>query len=569
MTNASTPPTTVRTPRAKRVSRACDYCRKKRLKCTPNQRPCLNCQLYHAECTSNDRRRRPVTQIARRGDESVHSAEIESPSDPVIHVSTSALIPSTSSVGLTLASTVGTDGTFDPNLPPPPWSQEEDFGDHSNTNDFGNVLLQLGIGVSSNFWELEQGMLGDLSNVDPSLMDTSVENAPPTPGIASNSGQTGFLPFQDSPSLASQSTVCSANGKVSSIETLSGRDPNEASLQGSVPPGVFIRKNETVANYIGTSSIGATLALCLKDALESQQIPLSPRSLGFLIEAGSFVDEVGLSSMFNLPAQDLPPQDAALRSIDAYFQNLNMFYPILDEDSFRARFLMFYTPDRSQLGFVDYCIFYLVVSIGALSDKHTSGNAVGTDQLAASTYQLAWSMMHDCISSPCETSIQILLLHVVRHIYFGRSGIAWVFCGLALRSAQSLGLHRELPQEMDLPEPQLELRSRLWWMVFSFDASLSLSQGRPCGIMNAAFDKEIVHQDVAMDVDSSLFPSFPQIYFWTHQFNKVQNRFCTLMHSKNTAAARLESIVKVDQDLAAWRDALPSVCRPNNVILVS
>lgn len=87
--------------------------------------------------------------------------------------------------------------------------------------------------------------------------------------------------------------------------------------------------------------------------------------------------------------------------------------------------------------------------------------------------------------------------------------------------------------------------------------------------MNAAFDKEIVHQDVAMDVDSSLFPSFPQIYFWTHQFNKVQNRFCTLMHLKNTAAARLESIVKVDQDLAAWRDALPPVCRPNNMILVS
>lgn len=89
-----------------------------------------------------------------------------------------------------------------------------------------------------------------------------------------------------------------------------------------------------------------------------------------------------------------------------------MFYPIIDEDSFRARFLMFYTPDRSQLGFFDYCIFYLVVSIGALSDKHTSENAVGTDQLVASTYQLAWSMMHDSISSPCETSIQILLLHV-------------------------------------------------------------------------------------------------------------------------------------------------------------
>lgn len=304
------------------------------LKCTPNQRPCLNCQLYHAECTSNDRRRRPATQIARRGDESFHDAEIESPSAPAIHVSTSALIPSPSSVGLSLPSTVDVDGTFNTNLPPPPWSQEEAFEDHSNTNDFGNALLQLGIGVSSNFWEPDQGMLGDIPDVDPSLMDASAANAPPTPRITLSSAQNAFLPFQDSPSLASQSTVSSANGKVSSIETLRGRDPNDASLQGSVPPGVFIRKNETVANYIGvylilylpmptvaynplgTTSIGATLALCLKDALESQQIPLSPRSLGFLIEAGPFVDEVGLSSMFNLPTQDLSPQDAALRSID-------------------------------------------------------------------------------------------------------------------------------------------------------------------------------------------------------------------------------------------------------------
>ncbi|KAF2870916.1 hypothetical protein BDV95DRAFT_574876 [Massariosphaeria phaeospora] len=35
----------------KRVSTACDECRKKRLRCTAGPRPCLNCQLYGALCT--------------------------------------------------------------------------------------------------------------------------------------------------------------------------------------------------------------------------------------------------------------------------------------------------------------------------------------------------------------------------------------------------------------------------------------------------------------------------------------------------------------------------------------
>ena len=66
----------------------------------------------------------------------------------------------------------------------------------------------------------------------------------------------------------------------------------------------------------GPNSVGATLALCVKDALESQGLPVDASFMGFLIEAGPHVDEVVLLSAFDVSPQYLPPREAAVRSIN-------------------------------------------------------------------------------------------------------------------------------------------------------------------------------------------------------------------------------------------------------------
>ncbi|KAH6950288.1 fungal-specific transcription factor domain-containing protein [Ilyonectria sp. MPI-CAGE-AT-0026] len=590
MTDSSTTMTTGRLPRAKRVARACDYCRKKRLKCTPNQRPCLNCQLYHSDCTSNDCGRRESvaqnTHSHRDFETAAPSANGEPATepatdpvtDPVIHVnvSNSALnSPDDPSVGLTLGSSVDSARTVDPNLPAPLWNHHSAIEDDSNPQNFGNVLHQLGIGVSSNFWDIYNGMLDkdvlgrDMPSVDGSFMAASSDAArvamsrePPHDGLASLHASS-LSP--DSRSNANSAN--SVNGKVSNIETLTKKDPNLASLQPSAPPGVFIRKNGAVAHYIGSSSVGATLALCLKDALESQHHALNAGSLEFLIDAGLHVDEAGIPSMFDLAFQELPSQDIAMRSLDAYFANFNTFYPVIDEHYFRARCQLFFTSERPQLNVYDYSLFYLTVSIGALTEKPASEQPEALERLATVTYQLAWSLMNDCISSTCEASLQVILLHVVRHLYFGRSGIAWSLCGLAVRNAQAIGLHREAPPEMDLQPHQLEMRCRLWWILFGLDASLSLTHGRPPGILGSSCEMGIVFQDDAMDTES--FPSFAQLYLWRYQFSQIQNDFGNLMNSKETSTSRLELIARVDAALIAWKTSLPSACCPDSLILVS
>lgn len=96
----------------------------------------------------------------------------------------------------------------------------------------------------------------------------------------------------------------------------------------------------------------------------------------------------------------------------AYFTNVNTFFPIIDEDLFVPRSEMFYTIDRSQLTVIDYCLFYLAVSIGGLTEKRDSKQPDLIDLLVTASYQQAWDLVQSSFASPREASVQILLLHV-------------------------------------------------------------------------------------------------------------------------------------------------------------
>jgi hypothetical protein len=55
-------------------------------------------------------------------------------------------------------------------------------------------------------------------------------------------------------------------------------------------------------------------------------------------------------------------------------------------------------------------------------------------------------------------------------IHFSKSGMAWVLCGLAIRIAQSVGLHRQVLPDMGLPEEDVRVRSQIWWVCYTLDA---------------------------------------------------------------------------------------------------
>jgi hypothetical protein len=85
-------------------------------------------------------------------------------------------------------------------------------------------------------------------------------------------------------------------------------------------------------------------------------------------------------------------------------------------------------------------------------------------------HQHAWVMFDKAIAKPHTSSVQVILLHVIYLVLSGKTGIAWVVCGLAIRISQAIGLHRRSSIDSTWSEAHVRLRSRLWWVGYSLDA---------------------------------------------------------------------------------------------------
>lgn len=176
-------------------------------------------------------------------------------------------------MGTSLDSAIDTSSIFDSNPPVSSWSPDDCFenGTGREPQDFGNILSQLGIGVPSNFWEMDRTTFTDFPSIDPSFVNIAGDptNIPQLLGSGALNGQT---PLSDYMSPSSRSTESLANGKISSIETLTRRVDNTGYLHGSEPPAIYIRKNETAGHYVGQLAMSFPqnptwlLTLCLVQA---------------------------------------------------------------------------------------------------------------------------------------------------------------------------------------------------------------------------------------------------------------------------------------------------------------
>ncbi|CAI6088468.1 unnamed protein product [Clonostachys chloroleuca] len=445
----------------------------------------------------------------------------------------------------------------DPDLAPF-WDQMEGLGE-VNTNDLSHHLHQYDVGDSSNF--LEASTLNDTLDGQYDLGRDFISAPQTTDGPSMRHPTENSISDSSLPRIRDRGTP---NGKVSSIDLLTRKDLRLARLQQSTLPGVFVSKNEAATSYIGFNSVGATLGLCIKDALESQQLPLKSSSLGFLVEASAHISHgIRSSSLSDFLLQDLPPHQLALKYSKAYLRNINAFYPVVDEASYPEQTERFYTAERSSLGILDHCIFFLIVSIGATSLGERPDH---TDEIKA-VYQRASSLFHDCVVDPSASSLQVVLLHTLYQLCNGHCGVAWTFCGLAIRTAQSMGLHRKSPMEMELPDHQLRLRSWLWWITLDLDANISLIQGRPPGIIHNFEERNMSVLRSSLDDKDQSSLNLMQIYGWKYKISQMQNRFCNTMNSADSTDDMIDAIHRIDRDLTAWSDTLPATCRPKKPIL--
>lgn len=407
------------------------------------------------------------------------------------------------------------------------------------------------LSVSSNISDLTSFILADCPQLHTSLHD----------------------PDEQQPTLSTSE----ANGGTSLIPS-STRQPNVAGVQflknglpsGQLPallPGLLLKKDSRESRYQGLNSIGATLSSCLIYA-KNHSPDLGEHSLlQFLIQGISYMDEANICVAPTLHRQDLPIRSFVEHGVGLYWKNIHPRYPIISVELHHS-WAQWYDHDGcfSSADPIQFLCVCMMAIIGATS--YPTGPTDEMQEMISTLQRRAWSMMDYLLDHPYTGSVQVILLHTIYFTQQGKLGIAWSTCGIALRMAQAIGLHRHTPSDLQLSDEIVRLRARIWWVAYSLDAFLSLCEGRPTGTSSDQADAKIepLKAQECPDCESTLGS---MIYVWHVTLACLVNQIAGILNHERSPNERLHCLAELDIKIIAWHDAIPLEFRPGQEIVAS
>ncbi|EME47290.1 hypothetical protein DOTSEDRAFT_69282 [Dothistroma septosporum NZE10] len=235
-------------------------------------------------------------------------------------------------------------------------------------------------------------------------------------------------------------------------------------------------------------------------------------------------------------------------------------YHLFEKKSFYRKLDRAYTC-REPTDFIWTCHFFAVLALGELYSncKMTSGdNGVpGT-----SWFVKAVSLLQDIYEVATVEQVQILLLLSFYANALGRVKTAHVYCGIALRLAISLGLHRSQAGASTMDSVQRESRRRTWWTLYLFDRMIASKLGYPLSIRDEDIDVEMPSMNMLSDEEQAEFSD--PVPLRAHA-GLARITGCTLSdidsipkHQKETFSRR---VYRVLNDLRRWDAELPDSLR--------
>jgi transcriptional regulatory protein GAL4 len=219
------------------------------------------------------------------------------------------------------------------------------------------------------------------------------------------------------------------------------------------------------------------------------------------------IQRTDISTAFKGPLASSQISHAVLTSqlsstlIDAYFHDYHVCYPFVHEATFRAQYHEL-VPRPAQRSWD--MLYHAVLALGAWS---LNKNQVGLEDYL---YRKALTLgQHESVFEAANlTTVQALVLLSNLSQKRNSPNTGWNLLGLAVRTALSLALHRELPH-WNISLLDREIRRRVWWGLFIFDSGASTTFGR--AIMLPDHDAMNVHAVLNIE-DAVCGPTIPLIY---------------------------------------------------------
>ncbi|EMD39039.1 hypothetical protein CERSUDRAFT_133798 [Gelatoporia subvermispora B] len=265
------------------------------------------------------------------------------------------------------------------------------------------------------------------------------------------------------------------------------------------------------------------------DDVESPQVtfPAELPWLNHTFPFASTVDETAVGVRQQI-IQLLPDAAKARQLAEIYYKHAAWMYTPLPEAEFYGSIFpriygpMEISPDQDSMASHRLAVMYLVLALGTLLDLERPSFSPE----ATRYYQLgrAALSLDSVLESQSIPAIQALVL--MCHFMFLSfvEGPRWALMGLAVKLAQSLGLHRD-SGKWNLKSEETFRRRSLFYELYTYDSWQSLTFGRPPSFSSAFIDTQMASEPTKTDT-GEIEMSFAD---WKHRFS---SRCLNIVHEQ-------------------------------------
>lgn len=547
------------------MSNACDFCRRRKLKCSKELPKCSSCIKFDKECSYTPRQRPPpltkayVHQLQKRIislENALAKLSKKNQENNVLLENHPTFDHDHNDINRELVYTDDFLAHFyEPDIQEGPNSIDSEIHSYSKAEDF--LFYEDFYNVDDLDW-YEKDPASTNDEILP--IDTNIDN--------------------NSPDSISHST----NGLVDGMGALSIGDESH-----------FIKPH---AFYGITSSNGLLRFLKSSDdneIIENNSIYRNMLDSKYYSNLELMYDQNNFK-LLKSENSDILLNDPSFRSelITSYFDNYHCCYPFIKRSSFVKDYDLFNStsianPNSNFLNSIKDISFQVllntVFAIGALCKF---GEASIIDLLY---YKRVKSILQEINIMECG-SYQLLNAFILLGNYVqkrNKPNTGWNYQGLSLRMAISLGLHKEInkaensnAQSSRFFEAR-ERRRRLWWGLFFFDVGLTITFGRPLHLpllesIDIKYPLNVEDIEIENLKESykphTLIKPYPTIYAGIQQearLSKISYRiysYITKVSGANVENTKLKmsGLIELNRLIIAFANSLPQYFKEDDML---
>ncbi|KAI9708342.1 MAG: hypothetical protein M1820_004046 [Bogoriella megaspora] len=504
----------------RRIARACDMCRKKKIKCDGRQ-PCAHCQNYKTECV--------FTHVEKKRNPPKGAKYIEGLENRLGRMESLLRLSGL----LTEADLSGTDlGTLEKRLQDKTASKA---GTPTRDSDRSNSISQ--------------------PQINGNLQAASEHNTPQQGGLAS-------------PTSATTSPDMNKEGKEEDVEALSDMMCS------------LVTNNCGETRYIGSSS---GFSIFSPKGIQWVNEKTGDSSFQDMISSSSVDDNKWISwkpeifkDIFSRRVfQPLPPKQEALSLLKDYFENFNCMFPLFHEPTFMHLVEKHYSRDP-----YEGSGWWASLNV-ALAIAHRL--RVMSNLVPQQEDQKAWGYLKNALAVQTELTIRntdLLSVQALLGMALFLQGTpnpqpTYFLVAAAIRLSHSIGLHKR-GSGFNLNPVENEQRKRVFWIAYMLDRDICLRSGRP-----PIQDDDDMNVDLpAEDPDDNIgnipladgkgkVNLFRLMCTFATIESKVYKQLYSVKASKQSDGELLNTIGELDRELEDWKDGIPIDFRPEHEIKAS